>query len=106
MLHKNPGNHPVRAKFRTLKRLKGYQELLPFGKFVTEVLIFRSNHSLMFFKIGVLKHFTTFTEKHLCWSFFNRAPTVAASGFSRQQIFQLNLVFIADIGTGFSSELL
>ena len=24
----------------------------------------------MFFKIGVLKNFVNFTEKHLCWSLF------------------------------------
>ena len=89
MLHKNPENHPVRAKLRTLKCLKVYQELPPFGKFVTEVLIFRSSRSLMFFKIGVLKNFATFTGKHLCWplqAFFYRTPTVAAYRFSRQQI--------------------
>ena len=26
----------------------------------------------MFFKIGVLENFATFTGKHLCWSFFLR----------------------------------
>ena len=30
----------------------------------------RSSHSELFFKIGVLKHFTNFTGKHLCWSLF------------------------------------
>ena len=53
------------------------------------MLIFRSSRSQMFFKIGVLKKFATFTGKHLCWplqAFFYRTPTVAASGFSRQQI--------------------
>ena len=52
------------------------------------MLNFRSSPSLMFFKIGVLKNFATFTGKHLCWplqAFFYRTPTVAASGFSRQQ---------------------
>ena len=75
MLHKNPENHPVRAKFRTLKSLKRYQELPKFGKFVTEVLIFRSSRSLMFFTIGALEIFATFTGKHLCWplhAFFYR----------------------------------
>ena len=28
----------------------------------------RSSRSQMFFKIDVLKHFTIFTGKHLCWS--------------------------------------
>ena len=30
----------------------------------------RSRRSQMFFKIVVLKNFTNFTEKHLCWSLF------------------------------------
>ena len=44
----------------------------------------------MFFKIVVLKNFAIFTGKNLCWplhTFFYRTPTLAASGFSRQQIF-------------------
>ena len=32
--------------------------------------IFRSSSSKMFFKIGVLKNFIKFTEKHLCWNLF------------------------------------
>ena len=102
------------TKFRILKdfkRIIKIQELPPFGKFATEVLIFRSSRSQMFFKIGVLKNFATFTGKHLCWSlqsFFYRTPTVAASRFSWQLIlfFQLNLVFFADSCTGFCSRLL
>ena len=82
MLHKNPENHPVRVKLRTLKCLKAYQELPPFGKFVTEVLILRNSRSLMFFKISVLINFTTITGKHLCWPFFCRTPAVATPGFS------------------------
>ena len=31
---------------------------------------FRSSLSQMFFKIGILKYFTNFTGKHLCWSLF------------------------------------
>ena len=27
----------------------------------------------MFFKIGAIKNFTDFTEKHMCWSLFNKA---------------------------------
>ena len=30
----------------------------------------RSSRSQMFFKIGALKNFANFTEKHLCWSLF------------------------------------
>ena len=43
----------------------------------------------MHFKIDVLKNFTTFTGKHLCWllqAFFYRTPKVATSGFLWQQI--------------------
>ena len=53
------------------------------------MLIFRSSRAQMFFKISVLKNFALFTGKHLCWplqAFIYRAPRVAASGFSRQQI--------------------
>ena len=32
--------------------------------------IFRSSHSQIFFKIGVLKSLRNFTGKHLCWSLF------------------------------------
>ena len=43
----------------------------------------RGSRSHMFFKIGVLKNFTIFTGKHLCWSLFliklQRTPPVAAS---------------------------
>ena len=53
------------------------------------MLIFRSSRSKIIFKIRVLKNFALFTGKHLCWplqAFIYRAPRVAASGFSRQQI--------------------
>ena len=33
-------------------------------------LNFKSSRSQMFFKIGVLKNFTIFPRKHLCWSYF------------------------------------
>ena len=92
--------------------LKDFKRIIMFlGKFATEVLIFRSSRSPLFFKMDVLKNFATFTVKHLCWpmqAFFDRTPRVAASGFSRQQIlfFQLNLVLIAESRTGFFSEFL
>ena len=37
----------------------------------------RSSHSHLFFKIDVLKNFTNFTGKHLCWSLFllKKTPT-------------------------------
>ena len=34
----------------------------------TSMTSFRRSHSQMFFKIGVLKNFVIFTEKHLYWS--------------------------------------
>ena len=35
----------------------------------------RNNHSQVFFKIGVLQNFATFTGKHLCWSLiFKKRP--------------------------------
>ena len=40
------------------------------------------------FKIGALRNFAIFTEKHLCWplqAFFYGTPIVTASTFSRQQ---------------------
>ena len=73
------------------------------------LLLSRSSRSQMFFKIDVLKNFSIFTGKHLCWSlffiklfikeesptqafsceyceilmnrFFYRTPSVAACGF-------------------------
>ena len=66
-----------------------FWELPSFGKFVTEMLIFRSSRSQMFFKIGVPKNFAIFTGKHLFWplqAFFYRTPAVAASRLPWQQI--------------------
>ena len=34
------------------------------------MIIFRSDRSHMLFKTGVLKNFTIFTGKYLCWSLF------------------------------------
>ena len=42
-------------RFKKKKKIRN--KLPPFGKFVTEVLIFRSSRSQMFFKIGALKNF-------------------------------------------------
>ena len=56
--HVTQQNHSVLAKFRILKGLKGEknQEFPPFGKFVNEVLIFKSSRSQMLFEIGALKN--------------------------------------------------
>ena len=34
------------------------------------IIIFRSSHTQIFFKTGVVRNFAIFTGKHLCWSFF------------------------------------
>ena len=47
MLHVKPFRHS-----------KKYQKLPSFGKFVPEMLIFRSSRSQMIFKIGVLEELT------------------------------------------------
>ena len=80
-----------------------------FGKFVTEVLIFRSSRSQILFKIGVLKNFAILLEPFLIklQAYFYRISTVAASRFSSQWIlFQLNLVFTVGSCIGFCPELL
>ena len=72
------------------------QELLPFGKFVTQMLIFRSSRSQMFLKIAFLENFAIFRGKHPCWllqAICYKTPAVAASEFSRQQI-----LFLAESG--------
>ena len=106
--HDSWKSHSVIAKFR-FKRIKKNQELPPLCKFVTEVLIFWSSRSRVFFKIGVLKNLVILeplsnkvaglplqnTYGGCSWIF------VAANTF-----FQLNLVFIADSRTGFCSSFL
>ena len=86
-------------------------EVPPFGKFVTEVLFFRSSRSRMFFKIGVLKNLAIFTGKRLCWplqAFFYREHLrwLLLDFRGSKYFFELNLVFIADSHTGVYSELL
>ena len=112
--------HSVIAKFRILKALKDSktQELSSFSKLVTEDLIFRSNVSQMFSKMGVLKSFAIFTGKHLVWplqasckrlqspSFTKHLRLLFLDFHSRKCFFQLTAVFIADSHTGFSSKLL
>ena len=47
--------------------MKNFKDYLLSINLFCEVLIFRTSGSLMFFKIGVIKNFTIFTEKP-CWS--------------------------------------
>ena len=59
------------------------------SEFVTEMLIFTSSRSQMFFKISVLKNFAVIMEplsNNKLQTFFYRAPTVPASEFLWQQI--------------------
>ena len=62
-------------------KYKTNQELLSFGKFVTEMLIFRSSRSQLFFKIGALKNnaiLELLFNKVI--GLFYGTPTVAAFG--------------------------
>ena len=75
------------------------------------MLFFKRSHSLMIFKIGVLKNFAKFK--------ISKTTVLALAGLLLQKtydgcfwifatantFFQLNLVFIADSHTGFYSEL-
>ena len=49
----------------------------------------RSNHLLMFFKIGVLKSFANFTGKHLCWSPLLKNIRLKACNFIKKTTGQL-----------------
>ena len=52
-----------------LSKFTSFQKVLLFAFYKLCVsVIYRSSRSQVFFKIGVLKNFTIFTEKHLCWS--------------------------------------
>ena len=59
MLHTKSFRHSkmVIKGNRRFKRIKKNQKLPPFGKCVTETLIFRSSRSQIIFKIGVLINF-------------------------------------------------
>ena len=70
-------NNPTIKKGHIIRLLHTIFKLLCFNKVLKFLVLFtfRSSHSQMFFKIGVLKNFPIFTEKHLCW----RTPPVVAS---------------------------
>ena len=81
------------------------QELPRFGNLVS-----RSICSKMFFKIGVLKSFAIFT-KNTCAgscrpSFTEHLRWLVLDFRGSKDIFQLNLVYIADSCIGFYSELI
>ena len=48
--------------------------------------IYKSSHLQVFFKIGVFKNVTIFTEKHLCWSLFNKVAGVKAYNFIKKRL--------------------
>ena len=63
---------PPRTPFHRT-RLTSYFRPVNIAKFLRTVFLqntSRSSHLQMLFKIGVLKSFTNFTGKHLCWSLF------------------------------------
>ena len=94
---------------KRFKKIKKNQELPPLGKFVTEVLIFRSSSSQMFFKIGALKTFPILEP------LFHKVPGLLLKNtysgcfwiFATANTFlQLNLVFTAESRTVVCSRLL
>ena len=55
----------------SVRMLENTEKTLNLGMFhAVKTGILRSSHLHMFFKTGVLKNFTIFTVKHLCWSLF------------------------------------
>ena len=82
---------------KTLTKHK-IQGLPPFSKFVTEILIFRTGRSEIFFKIGGLKISQSLLLQNTCSGCFWIFATANA-------FFQLNLVFITESRTGFCCEL-
>ena len=56
----------IKSYFQNYERLTHHFEAIT-GR---ECNLYRSSRSQMFFKIGVLKNFAIFAEKHLCWSLF------------------------------------
>ena len=72
-------------------------------RLATEMLIFRSSPSQMFFKVGALKNFAILEPlSNNKVAGLLSTPTVAAFEFLAANTFlQLNMVFIADSRTGF-----
>ena len=88
MLHAKTFRHSKIYGKKRFKRIKKNQKLTSFGKFVCEMLIFRSNRSQIIFKIlfskqvfqkqppemlckkGLLINFTEFTGKNRCQGLF------------------------------------
>ena len=55
--------------------------------FVVWISEYRSSRSKIYFRISVLKNFTMFTGKHLCWSlFFNTSAGLKACNFIKNRL--------------------
>ena len=65
-------NHKCRNMCKIFREVNLNPITFTFLNFISghSFILIRSSRSQMFFKIGVLKNFTLFTGKHLCWSLF------------------------------------
>ena len=71
------------------------------SEFITEMLIFRSSRSQMFFKISVLKNFAILEPLSNNKAFFTEHQQWLLLNFCGRKLFlRLNIVFIADNHTG------
>ena len=50
------------------------------------LLILKSSHERCSIEKGVLKNFANFTEKHLCWSLFNKVAKLRACNIIRKRL--------------------
>ena len=78
-------NHQGHFFHRT--RITSYFRFVNIAKFLRTAFLytFRSSRLQMFFKIGLLKSFANFTEKHLCWSLFFKKKNLQAQGLQLHQ---------------------
>ena len=53
---------------------------------VTYICVVRKKHPLLEIQIGILKNFTTFTGKHMCWSLF----LIKLQGYSPETLLKRN----------------
>ena len=83
----------IRTEYRKIRTNKnsvfGYFSLSEYAE--QDILVkLRSSCSQMFFKIGVFKNFTNFTNKHLCWSIFlAKLQTSKPQGLKKSQCNQI-----------------
>ena len=55
---------------QTINKNYAYSSILCSGHQLSESAFIRSSHLQIFYKTRVLKNFSKFTRKHLCWSLF------------------------------------